>query len=73
MNLKDEALKYVTVGQKEIKIRKIFLEEHGQSVEITQWRGLANSPVYEKDFNEISHRVVSQVEEIIEHNEKIHL
>lgn len=49
------------------------MEEHGQSVEITQGRELANSPILVKDFNEISHCVVSQVEEIIEHNEKIHL
>lgn len=36
------------------------MEEHGQSVEITLWRELADSQVKVKDFIEISHCVVSE-------------
>lgn len=53
-------VKYVTVGQKETKIRTISLEEHGQSVQITPWRELADSSIKVEDFIEIGHCVVPE-------------
>lgn len=36
------------------------MEEHGQSVEVTLWRELADSSIKVKDFIEISHCIVSE-------------
>ncbi|XP_061193923.1 uncharacterized protein LOC133202166 [Saccostrea echinata] len=58
--IRDEAVKFVQVGQKETKIRTITLEEHGNTMEVTLWRDLAESQLKVQDFVEICHCVVSE-------------